>query len=746
MRSLLERSVAEQSVDRLVENSVNMNVWIRFAILTSLSQFFSRSDNSLSVFRSGMDDIASHSWYSKRMHRMMSEIGASSTLDLVPRRAHWWDSTVHPGDGGIMNDEKMRQFYSHCHRHALFLASEKKIEMIHSSHRDAADRALQSGSVCSDGGGASGVCAVGKEAVLDSGSRPGGEPSRLSGAVADSGERQPAANFSAGQGNTTAGSAFKKCRNKFSLAVFNPSAHQGMCGFRVIQQSRSLDRSVVSVSASLLSRRSVIFAAIQEINMRKHAALVDVHDDFQIDDNELSSLDKNARSRDMTADWIRANSGQKQQGKTKANSGAGSDSKRAADALTEQKISEHPEMKELFSFPSDVDWAVLCVVRTVNLRRLLLKDVTLNACRNFVFNETLGGRESLTSNAHYPVILVVDGRLISINGSYSGRDQDPATASGPIIRRPVDIELCWDTDGADLGRSKAKSISAQPVVCSAAANPLFEKTLDAGVGIKSVYSKPLVIVYGTPANLNLRTALRDTAVYVANSVLSASGSTVKVFSDFEYREMLDSIDADRSSGSDVDPGDFSNHIFVGGAESNKVVKQLYDGVFRRGFIRAHFPIRFSAISKSSSPAFQIGPYRFDDQDEGVVFSFPMTRALLDTDRYVDRSSKRFGGASKRKTFTNKDTDISSLVVSAGFAVCISANSATAYLHASRIVWRDAARLPFAQSIPDFAVYSSKVWSHGWGGGGLLLGYWSQNWTFDESLSYLNPGQRLQNSY
>ena len=113
----------------------------------------------------------------------------------------------------------------------------------------------------------------------------------------------------------------------------------------------------------------------------------------------------------------------------------------------------------------------------------------------------------------------------------------------------------------------------------------------------AVYERPLLIVYGTPRDSSLRTALRDAALYLANSLAASHATYVRALTDLEYRaggyaqrtsintggkgfgEGLEASDGSRyfgdghggSSGDENDP----NLILLGGPSLNKLARAMY---------------------------------------------------------------------------------------------------------------------------------------------------------------------------
>ena len=59
--------------------------------------------------------------------------------------------------------------------------------------------------------------------------------------------------------------------------------------------------------------------------------------------------------------------------------------------------------------------------------------------------------------------------------------------------------------------------------------------------MRHIYSKPILIVYGTPRDRLLRLTLKDLAVYIGNLHVSAHHSNTRVMSDLEYKSGTHSL-------------------------------------------------------------------------------------------------------------------------------------------------------------------------------------------------------------
>jgi len=55
--------------------------------------------------------MTTHSWFSRRIHRLLKFVRANSTYEEVLNRDHWWWDTKNENDGGVLNDKVMRKFY-----------------------------------------------------------------------------------------------------------------------------------------------------------------------------------------------------------------------------------------------------------------------------------------------------------------------------------------------------------------------------------------------------------------------------------------------------------------------------------------------------------------------------------------------------------------------------------------------------------------------------------------------------------
>jgi hypothetical protein len=93
LKEIIEKSLHEFHVDKLISNLYQSIVHIRV----------------------GSHDLTTHPWYSRRMHRLLLEHGVNSTLEEPFAKQHWWWDSQQANDGGVLNDDKMRSFYTKCY-------------------------------------------------------------------------------------------------------------------------------------------------------------------------------------------------------------------------------------------------------------------------------------------------------------------------------------------------------------------------------------------------------------------------------------------------------------------------------------------------------------------------------------------------------------------------------------------------------------------------------------------------------
>jgi hypothetical protein len=93
LKALLELSMSEFHVDRLVRNMRGKDVHIRV----------------------GERDRTTHPWYSRRMWRLLRQGNITAAYEEVGGMEHWWWDTAVANDGGVLNDPVLRRFYSKCY-------------------------------------------------------------------------------------------------------------------------------------------------------------------------------------------------------------------------------------------------------------------------------------------------------------------------------------------------------------------------------------------------------------------------------------------------------------------------------------------------------------------------------------------------------------------------------------------------------------------------------------------------------
>lgn len=674
LSALLSRAAVSQQVDRLVGNGFAFNIHVRV----------------------GSKDTISHPWVSKRIYRQFHEAlltragvldmdptahsnkDASSrladkfnsacdsqlVLDIVRGHGHWWNDSASSGDGGITNDATIREFYAKCRTRSI-------ADVISSAEFRRRQEAVTG---TPDAASAEGVTIntsqIRQEARLDDGHRHCSEAS-------------------------------------YSIILYSPSESECYCGVCVTQQARSLERSDVLVKTEILPRRQLIMRAIREVNLQSKAKSTgDYFEDFELNEKEMVYFDMAAEASDLSADeadrnWVAIRAG-KRKGTPSAFESSRNDEDTAVSMKrsVRQKILQHPEMDGLFTLPTHVSYGNLCIIRTNNVRRMRLMNVLHQSCRgNSSFSSIrTGGNASLS-----PTLVIVDGRIVR-----PPRVGTSAfTAAIFEVNYPV-VDLCWNSKRPSLFDWRDSTV----YICSHPMNPLTEKAVLASGSMRSLLSRPIVIIFGTPSNLDLRQVLRDMAVRIASTIAASTGIYVHLFSDFEYRDRVNGdVETSIMSGSE-------NLIFIGGPESNKIMREVVDMTLLGSSTSTAFHLPVSFLKQQQG--FSVGPHRFDASDHGILFLFPAATALKASSPwpaqfFVDENVEHF------------------TEVRPSLAMCVAANSLSGYHHTTRLL--QSSDGPFQLAIPDFVVTSARVWSHGMAGGSPLLGFWNATWGFDQSQSY-----------
>lgn len=241
----------------------------------------------------------------------------------------------------------------------------------------------------------------------------------------------------------------------------------------------------------------------------------------------------------------------------------------------------------------------------------------------------------------------------------------------------------------------------KPIICKGPIDALIEKNLITFGPIRSIYSRPLYIVYGTPQNQDLRLIIHDMAIYLANSLVASHDVFVQVISDIDYRVGKYWLQ---------DHLLLRNIIFIGGPLHNKVIRHLFQNrssdsliVDDMKHLRSHSPVKFQ-----ENGYFSIENYDFDLRHM-VMYTFPLVKIKATT-----------------------DNDHSAL------GLCIHASTVQGYLHLSRLAWPvvpPMVRAPFSLYFPDFVVVNQDIWSRGFDGI-IMAGYWNTTWNTDPYLTYI----------
>lgn len=346
---------------------------------------------------------------------------------------------------------------------------------------------------------------------------------------------------------------------------------------------------------------------------------------------------------------------------------------------------------------------------------MLIEHIVCELTTRNVYRFSLNRRDT-SSSLYLCEYLFVNGEHIvgTDVGPSVNTNQALSNTSMDIDDQSISIDVC-------VSSSTSTSISLTEV-CRNKINIIEEKTFVNYGPVRLIYARPIYIVYGTPNDSNLRTILRDYALYLANNLMLSHDTYVKVVSDIEYKTSkyyLDNV--------------LSNLIMIGGPRDNKVMNKLcYDGSMydssRSNIMHSNqmkpllcnSPVTFHnddihrVFDKSKSEdaiSFQIGLHNFTS-DHSLMFTFPVVR--LNNQDTTDEISN----------------DIS-------MCLCIHASSVKNYLHLSRIAWPvipPMVRSSFANYLPDYIVLNHEIWSKGFGGV-IMAGFWNISWQFDPHQSF-----------
>lgn len=277
------------------------------------------------------------------------------------------------------------------------------------------------------------------------------------------------------------------------------------------------------------------------------------------------------------------------------------------------------------------------------------------------------------------------------------------------------VNLVVDGVAVSTAQGSVVSICLQPSphVC---APPPMERGPETYGPIRAIYSRPFIIIYGTPTNSLLRIALRDLAVYIGNAHYNAHSTYVLVISDLEYKS--------RNYG-EQDLG----LLLVGGPSVNKAARMIYDSsrrssgtegdddedpeagpAEREESLLSRPTVHFPPASEDGSGAnhsFSIAGIQYAAPSDAVIATFPLVypRAMR-------------GGQAR-------------------LGIILHANSLEGYLHISRLAWSvvpPMVRAPFAAYLPDYIVIDQRIWAQGFGSV-RTAGFWDYDWNGDETYGY-----------
>lgn len=101
-------TLAEHDVERLAANLVGIPVLVRTA----------------------SDDTSVPAWHSRRISRVLREVGVQVTHSELSGKGHWWWDSEKQSDGGVVNDAEMRNFFTKCWRRSMKRTVHRNIVLV----------------------------------------------------------------------------------------------------------------------------------------------------------------------------------------------------------------------------------------------------------------------------------------------------------------------------------------------------------------------------------------------------------------------------------------------------------------------------------------------------------------------------------------------------------------------------------------------------------------------------------------
>ena len=238
LKRILERSLSEYHVDRLINNMQSMKVHIRV----------------------GTHDNTVHPWYSRRMHRLLLQNNIYSILEEPLGKQHWWWDTNHENDGGVVNDEVMRHFYISCLNNHY---AQTVLLFNYSTFMETTTTTNKTSSSSSFGNDNDSKDDINKpfkfrEWLID---HIQSSMATTSDTSSELSKPQPSTDTTTTESSPSSLNNQKKmipidsnslllkhdCERNLKLSLINPSQHEGYCGIQILQQYRTLQLSSIDI-------------------------------------------------------------------------------------------------------------------------------------------------------------------------------------------------------------------------------------------------------------------------------------------------------------------------------------------------------------------------------------------------------------------------------------------------------------------------------------------------------------------
>lgn len=226
LKHIIERCLYEYHIDHMIDNLITSNIYLRV----------------------GSHDFTTYPWFTRRMYRLLKQKQMNVTIEEVFGKQHWWWDTAVDNDGGVVNDVKIREFYSSCHSQYTI---QRQLQNYYYSHY---------------------LPLLPSTTSSPSSSSSSTNNSSFYHYIKTNASKEIMKELP----NAHEEALKHRCeRGDITLTLMNPALHEGFCGVQIIHQHQILLKSSITITCRHLSSSSLKECHVRTSNVKRFTLSLD---------------------------------------------------------------------------------------------------------------------------------------------------------------------------------------------------------------------------------------------------------------------------------------------------------------------------------------------------------------------------------------------------------------------------------------------------------------------------------------